>query len=195
MQSKAKTVQGYLAELSPERREAIDAVRKVILKNLDKDYEESMGYGMICYCVPHSVYPPGYHCKPEQALPYAALASQKQYMSVYLMCTYGDGSHLKWFQEAWAKTGKKLDMGKSCIRFKKVEDLALDVIGESIRRVPAKKYIAFVEGQLAQRKSRSGKPKAAKPARQSVGKPVGKTAGRAASAKAKKAAKKTSRNK
>jgi uncharacterized protein YdhG (YjbR/CyaY superfamily) len=156
MQSKATTVQAYLASLPPDRREAIEAVRKVILKNLDKDYVENMSYGMIGYCVPHSIYPPGYHCKPEQALPFAALASQKNYMSVYLMCTYGRVSHLKWFQDAWAKTGKKLDMGKSCIRFKKVEDLALDVIGESIRRVPAKNYIAEVEAGLA--KSKVAKP-------------------------------------
>jgi len=145
-------VQAYLASLPADRREAMEAVRKVILKNLDKDYVENMSYGMIGYCVPHSVYPPGYHCKPEQALPFAGLASQKNYMSVYLMCTYGSVSHLKWFQEAWAKTGKKLDMGKSCIRFKKVEDLALDVIGESIRRVPAKAYIAEVESMLAKGK-------------------------------------------
>ncbi|MBX3390400.1 MAG: DUF1801 domain-containing protein [Phycisphaeraceae bacterium] len=162
MQSKAATVQAYLASLPPDRREAIEAVRKVVLKNLDKDYVENMSYGMIGYCVPHSVYPKGYHCKPEQALPFAALASQKNYMSIYLMCTYGNASHMKWFQEAWAKSGKKLDMGKSCIRFKKIEDLALDVIGEAIRRVPARKYIAEVESALANRTP--GKPAANKPA-------------------------------
>lgn len=143
MQSKATTVKGYLAELPQDRRAALEAVRAVILKNLDKDFEEGMAYGMIGYAVPHRVFPAGYHCDPKQPLPYAALASQKNYMSVYLMCVYGDSEHAVWFREAWARTGKKLDMGKSCIRFKKVEDLALDVIGESIRRIPAKKYIEF----------------------------------------------------
>src|SRR5262249_15052838 len=123
--------------------------RQVILKNLDKDYEEGMQYGMIGYYVPHRVYPPGYHCDPKQPLPFAALASQKNYMSLYLMCTYGDSDHAQWFRQAWAKTGKKLDMGKSCVRFKKLDDLALDVIGEAIKRVPTRKYIEYVESARA----------------------------------------------
>jgi hypothetical protein len=145
MQSKAATVEEYLSELPADRREAIEAVRRVVLKNLDKDYEEGMQYGMIGYYVPHRVYPAGYHCDPKQALPFACLASQKNHMTLYLMCVYGDSPHSTWFREAWAKTGKKLDMGKSCLRFKKVSDLALDVIGEAIRRVPAKKYIEHCE--------------------------------------------------
>ncbi|MBS0187380.1 MAG: DUF1801 domain-containing protein, partial [Planctomycetes bacterium] len=139
MQSKAATVREYLAELPPDRRESLEKVRKVILANLDKDYQEGMGYGMMGYSVPHSVYPAGYHCNPEQPLPFAGLASQKGHMSLYLMCLYADSDHAKWFQEAWKKTGKKLDMGKSCIRFKHADELALDVIGQSIKRVPAKK--------------------------------------------------------
>lgn len=149
MQSKAKTVDAYLAELPADRREALEAVRKVIRKNLDKNYEERMGYGMMGYAVPHSVYPPGYHCDPKQPLPFAGLASQKQSMSVYLMSVYMTPAELTWFTAAWAKTGKKLDMGKSCIRFKTVEDLALDVLGEAIRRMPAKKYIEQYEKNLA----------------------------------------------
>jgi hypothetical protein len=141
MQSKATTVDQCLATLPDDRRKAIEAVRQVILKNLDRDYEEGMQYGMIGYSVPHRVYPAGYHCDPKQPLPFVALASQKNYMSLYLMCVYGDGDHADLFRKAWAKTGKKLDMGKSCIRFKKLEDLALEVIGEAIRRVPARKYI------------------------------------------------------
>jgi hypothetical protein len=151
MQSKAATVAEYLETLPEDRRAAVEAVRKVILANLDKDYEEGMSYGMIGYCVPHRVYPPGYHCDPKQALPFAALASQKNYLSLYLMCVYGDNPHAEWFQKAWAKTGKKLDMGKSCIRFKKVEDLALDVIAESFQRMPARKYIEIVEKSTATR--------------------------------------------
>src|SRR5262245_46375556 len=139
MISKAKTVAEYLASLPPDRRTAIEAVRKVILKNLDKDYEEGMQYGMIGYYVPHRIFPQGYHCDPKQPLNFAGLASQKNHMALYLMCYYNNET---WLREAWAKTGKKLDMGKACIRFKKLDDLPLEVIGEAIHRIPAKKYIA-----------------------------------------------------
>lgn len=142
------TVKEYLAELPADRRADILAVREVILKNLDKDYEEGMQYGMIGYYVPHRVYPAGYHCDPKQPLPFMGLASQKNNMAVYLMCVYGDQPTRKWFEDAWKKTGKKLDMGKACLRFKRAEDLALDVLGEVIRRVPVKKYIASFEGML-----------------------------------------------
>jgi len=145
MQSKAKTVKQYLAELPDDRREALQAVRTVILKNLPKGYKEGMQYGMIGYFVPHSVYPPGYHCDPKQPLPLAGLASQKNHMAIYLMCVYGDPEHAAWFRAAWAKTGKKLDMGKSCVRFRKIEDVPLKVIGEAIKRVPVKKFIEHYE--------------------------------------------------
>ncbi len=141
MQSKAESVDDYVAELPEERRQAIEAIRRVILKNLDKDYEERMQYGMIGYCVPHRVFADGYHCDPKQPLPFAGLASQKNYMSLYLMSVYGHESEKAWFQEQWVKAGKKLDMGKVCVRFKKLEDVSLDVIGEAIRRIPAKVYI------------------------------------------------------
>ena len=156
MQSKAKTVNAYLAELPADRREAIEAVRKVILANLDKSYEEGMQYGMIGYYVPHSLYPGGYHCDPKQPLPFAALASQKNYMSVYVGCVYGSPENEKWFRAAWAKTKKKLDMGKSCVRFKKLEDLALDVIGQSIRRMPLKKFIAYYETAIKTMRKKKG---------------------------------------
>ncbi len=148
MQSKAATVAEYLAQLPPDRREAIQDVRKVILENLDKDYEEGMSYGMIGYYVPHRVYPAGYHCTPSLPLPFAGLASQKGYMALYLMSAYGTPGEGAWFRQAWAKTGKKLDMGKSCVRFRKLDDLALDVIGEAIRRMPVAKYIANYEAVL-----------------------------------------------
>jgi hypothetical protein len=165
MQSKAATVAEYLASLPEDRRAAISAVRDVILKNLDKNYSEGMSYGMIGYAIPHSVYPPGYHCDPKQPLPFAGLASQKGHMSVYLMCLYGSPQEEKRFRDAWAKTGKKLDMGKSCIRFKKLDDLALDVLAEAIRRVPAKAYIAHYEKLLGSRsKEAPAKAKSAKPA-------------------------------
>jgi hypothetical protein len=167
MQSKAATVDQYLAELPDERREALAAVREVILKSLDKDYEEGMQYGMIGYYVPHRVHPAGYHCDPRQPLPFAALASQKNYMSLYLMCVYGESEHSKWFRKAWAETGKKLDMGKACVRFKTLDDLPLEVIGEAIRRVPAKKYIAACESAVAsmQKRTTKGPVKAGKTAR------------------------------
>jgi uncharacterized protein DUF1801 len=123
-----------------------------------------MQYGMIGYYVPHHVYRAGYHCDPRLPLPFAGLASQKNHCSLYLMCVYGESELSKWFQEAWAKTGKKLDMGKACVRFKKSEDLALDVIGEAIRRVPAKKYIAACEATLqSARKPASAKSGKASP--------------------------------
>jgi hypothetical protein len=141
MRIAARSVEDYLSKLPGDRRAALEAVRETILKNLDSGYEEGLQYGMIGYYVPHRLFPAGYHCDPKQPLPFAGLASQKNYMSVYLMCTYGDSEHGKWFLDAWKKSGKKLDMGKSCIRFKNVEDLALDVIGEAIRRVPAQAYV------------------------------------------------------
>ncbi len=139
MQSTAKTVDQYLADLPEDRREVLQAIRAVILKNLPKGYEEGMQYGAIGYFVPHTVYPPGYHCDPKQPLPFAGMASQKNHMSISLMCVYSDREHDAWFRAAWVKTGKKLDMGKSCVRFKKIDDVPLQVIGEAIRRVPVKK--------------------------------------------------------
>lgn len=148
MQSQATTVPEYLAELPADRRAAIEVVRAVIRENLDRDYEEGMQYGMIGYYVPHRIYPPGYHCDPRQPLPFVALASQKQYLSLYLGCVYGVPGGEQQFRSDWAATGKKLDMGKSCIRFRKVEDLALDVIGKTIRRLPARVFIQYYESVL-----------------------------------------------
>jgi len=151
MQSKATTVDAYLKELPDDRRRAIQAVREVILKNLDGDYEEGMQYGMIGYYVPHRLYPAGYHCDTKQPLPFACLASQKNYMSLYGISLYGSAEHLEKFQKAWAKTGKKLDMGKSCIRFRKLEDLPLDVIAEAAAALPMKKYIEIAKAAHAKK--------------------------------------------
>lgn len=146
--STARTVDAYLAELPADRRAALEAVRGVLLRNLPEGYEEGMQYGMIGYYVPHSRYPAGYHCDVRQPLPFASLGAQKNHLAVYLMCVYGSPEHAAWFQQAWAQTGKKLDMGKSCVRFKKVEDLALDVLGEAVARVPVDAYIATYEANL-----------------------------------------------
>ncbi|MBZ2207470.1 DUF1801 domain-containing protein [Massilia soli] len=148
MQSAASSVPEYLDSLPEDRRALIDAVRAVILENLDAGYREAMQYGMIGYAVPHSVFPAGYHCDPAQPLPFAALASQKNHVSLYLMGLYvgctddKETEEVLWFRQAWADAGKKkLDMGKSCVRFKKLDDIALDVIGQAIRRMPTSRYI------------------------------------------------------
>lgn len=155
MQSKETTVEGYLESLPEDRRAAISQMRALIRKSIDKKTEEGMQYGMISYFVPHKIYPAGYHCNPKQPLPFLCLASQKNYMSLYMFCAYvqGDGNaEEKWFRDAWAKTGKKLDMGKSCIRFKKIDDLPLEVVAQAIKRMTVKDHIAQYEANLAKMK-------------------------------------------
>lgn len=161
MKNKATTPAEYLASLPDDRRKALEAVRKVIRKNLPKGYAEGIQYGMLGYFVPHSVYPDGYHCDPKQPLPFASIASQKNHMGIYLMCIYSSPEREKWFRKAWTATGKKLDMGKSCVRFKKLEDVPLDVVGEAIRRVPVKDYIAQYEAVLKTVGKRPAKKKTA----------------------------------
>lgn len=165
MQSKATTVEAYLASLSDERRFAIAAIREVILRNLNADFEEGMQYGMIGYFVPHRVYPAGYHCDPKQPLPFVGLASQKNYLSIYIMSLYNDSQQLKAFVEDWKKTGKKLDMGKCCIRFKRLEDVALEVIGKVIKNTTSAVLIQQYAKVIAT--SKSSKPKTAKVAKAS----------------------------
>jgi len=150
MQSQAKTVDEYIASLPEDRQEAITAVRNIILKNLPKGYEEIMQWGGIGYVVPHSSYSAGYHAQPKEPLPYASLTSQKNHMAFYGMGIYMDEAQCQWFVDAWTKTGKKLDMGKSCVRFKKLEDVPLEVIGKAVKRFPMKKYIAAYEETLVQ---------------------------------------------
>jgi hypothetical protein len=158
MTSTAKTVDEYLAALPPDRRTAISAVREVILTNLQAGYEEAMQYGMIGYVVPHSIYPAGYHCDPSKPLTYAMLGSQKNHMAIYLCNVYGHKETETWFRKAFQATGKKLDMGKSCVRFKKLEQLPLDVIGQVIARTPVDKYIAGVEHAINRRPGKPSKP-------------------------------------
>jgi len=149
MQSQAATVREYLNEIPIERRSAVEAVRQLFLKNLDPEFEEGMQYGMIGYFVPHKVFPAGYHCNPKQPLPFAAIASQKNFMAVYLMCLYMRDEDGAAFRKAWAATGKKLDMGKCCIRFKKLDDLALEVIGAKLRSTTAREFIRYYEQSRA----------------------------------------------
>lgn len=154
VQSKAQTVKEYLAELPPDRRKEIEAVRKVILANLPKGYEEGMDFGMIVYYIPLSRYPDTYNKHP---LAIAALASQKNYMSVYLMCVYGERQYMDWFKKSFEASGKKLDMGKSCVRFKTADDLPLDVIGEAVAKVSVDNYIKHYEkvrGELPSKRAK-----------------------------------------
>lgn len=188
MKSKATTVRAYLASLSADRRAGIEAIRRAIRRNLDRQYEECMLYGMIVYAVPHRVWPQGYHCDPAKPLMMAALASQKNGLSVYLMSVYGDAAERAWFQKAWAKTGKKLDMGGACVRFKTVEHAALDVIGEAIRRTPAKAFVARSVQTLASAgRGPDGKKRAAG-TRKAAARPAAKKVARKATRRSSKKA-------
>ena len=140
--SEAATVDAYLAELPPERREAIAAVRSVVLGNLPAGYEEVMQFGMIGYVVPFSTVPKTYNGQPLQ---YIGLASQKNYMSLYLNNVYGSERVEEWFVEAYRASGKKLDMGKSCVRFKRLDDLPLDLIGKTIAATSVSEYVRVYE--------------------------------------------------
>ena len=140
--SKATTVEEYLDELADDRRETVEAVRDVVNANLPDGYEETVQFGMISYVVPLERYPKTYN---RQALQYAALASQKNYVSLYLMNVYGDQETERWFLDRYKASGKRLDMGKSCVRFKTIDDLPLDLVGEAVARTPVDEYIALYE--------------------------------------------------
>jgi hypothetical protein len=144
MQSQAISVEDYLASMPTERREAVSAVRSAILKNLPSGYQEGMQYGMIGYFVPHTLYPAGYHCDPAEPLPFVGLANQKNHMALYMFCLYLDAPEAEKFRESWLATGHKLDMGKSCIRFKRLADVPLDVVGKAVR-IPVKRFVAHYE--------------------------------------------------
>lgn len=146
MQSKAATVAQYIDELPEERKKAMTLLRREINKNMPKGFKEGMGYGMMGWSIPHSVYPPGYHCNPKDPLPFMGLASQKNFIAVYHMGVYADPKLLKWFLEAHAKASpKKLDMGKSCIRYKKAEDIPYKLIGELASKITAQQWIDMYE--------------------------------------------------
>ncbi len=146
MQSKATSVKDYVAELPEERQKIIEQLRKVIKKNLPKGFEEEMSYGMIGYVVPHKLYPAGYHCDPKLPLPFINMASQKNSVNLYFMGLYADKKIYKWFTEAHAKaSSKKLDIGKSCTRYKKYEDIPFDLIGELVSKMTPKEWIELYE--------------------------------------------------
>jgi uncharacterized protein YdhG (YjbR/CyaY superfamily) len=153
----ASTVAQYLAALPADRRAALSAVRRVINENLPDGYEEGMQFGMIGWYVPLSRYPAGYGENPKVPLPLVALASQKSGMVLHFLCFYGHPTLSTWFISEYKKSGKKLDMGKGCVRFKKLEDLALDVVGRTVARVSVEEHMANYQAARARGKSRARK--------------------------------------
>ena len=151
MRSEAKTVKEYLQSLPDDRKVTITTVRDIIVKNLPKGFEEVMNWGMVTYQVPLTVYPDTYNKQP---LMYAALASQKKHMAVYLTSIYMSDESRKEFEKAYKATGKRFDTGKSCVRFKKLDDLPLPLIGETIASIKMNDFIEKVKAAQSVRKSK-----------------------------------------
>ncbi len=146
MQSAASTIEQYLEELPEVRKTAMQKLHKIIKKNLSKGFKEEMSYGMIGYVVPHIRYPAGYHCNPKLPLPFMCIASQKNFIAVYHMGVYANKKLMDWFTAEYTKrvTGK-LDMGKSCIRFKNLENIPYELIGELTAKMSAQEWIEIYE--------------------------------------------------
>lgn len=146
MQYQATSPDNYISQIPEERKVVIEQLRKVILENLPKGFEEGIGYGMVGYSVPHSIYPPGYHCDPKQPLPFMGFASQKNFISFYHMGIYANKELLDWFVAEYSKRVKtKLDMGKSCIRFKKPDQIPFELIAELVKKVSVEEWISTYE--------------------------------------------------
>ena len=155
MQSNATLPDDYVAGLPPERKQAFQELRKVILENIPEGFQEVMSYGMIGYVVPHSIYPAGYHCTPSDPLPFAGFASQKNFIAFYHMGIYSDPKLLEWFVKEYPKhTDAKLDMGKSCIRFKKPEEIPFKLFGELMSKMTVKDWIEQYESVLKKSKAK-----------------------------------------
>ena len=153
MQSKAASPEEYMASLPTDRKQAMETLRKVLKQNLPKGFKETMGYGMLCYVVPHTLYPKGYHCNPDQALPFISLASQKNFIALYHMGIYADPELLQWFTGEYTRVSKtKLDMGKSCIRFKKPEQIPFDLIGRLAAKMSPADWIKLYEKSFTKTK-------------------------------------------
>ncbi len=149
MKINASTPEEYIQQLPEDRKAAIEKLRSIIAENLPEDFSETINYGMIGYVVPHSVYPAGYHSNPKQPLPFINIASQKNHIALYHMGLYTDEEMLDWFKKEYPKhSSRKLDMGKSCIRFKKMEDIPYDLIGALVGKMTADKWIALYESHL-----------------------------------------------
>lgn len=138
----AATPEEYLEQLPKDRRDVIEKLRKTIKENIEKEFEETMSYNMISYVVPHSIYPPGYHVTPSQPLPFISIASQKNYVAIYHMGIYMFPDILEWFKKEYTKYVKtKLNMGKSCIRFRNMNTIPFDLIGELCRKISLRDYV------------------------------------------------------
>lgn len=149
MTSDAATVKEYIDSLPEDRKKALMKLRKEIKKNLPGGFKEEMSYGMIGYVVPHSIYPDGYHCNPKLPLPFLCLASQKNFIAVYHMGIYADKKLLDWFTDEYKKTVQsKPDMGKSCLRFKKPEDIPYELIGKLASKITPKVWISIYESNF-----------------------------------------------
>lgn len=146
MKANGKTVNEILTNLPEDRAETFNKLHEIILKNLPKGFEPGISYGGLGYVIPHSLYPAGYHCKPEEPLPFAGIASQKGSINFYHMGIYADPALMEWFVQEYPKHCKqKLDMGKSCIRFKKMDDIPYKLIEELMKKISAKDWIALYE--------------------------------------------------
>jgi len=149
MTSNALTPKEYLNGLDEERKQVILKLRSVINNNLPNGFEEGMGYGMISYHIPHTVYPDGYHCDPKTPLPFMNLASQKNFVAIYHMGIYANPELLNWFTTEYPKhCSRKLDMGKSCIRFKKMDDIPYKLIAELTSKMSAQEWIDVYEANI-----------------------------------------------
>ncbi|MEN9997539.1 MAG: hypothetical protein RI922_529 [Bacteroidota bacterium] len=153
MQSKAQTVENYMNDLPEERKAPMQRLRELFKANLPEGFVEQMSYGMIGYVVPHSIYPKGYHCSPELPLPFINVASQKNFIAVYHMGIYSDSKLLNWFVEEYPKHSKaKLDMGKSCIRFKKMDQIPYELLGELLTKMTVNQWIECYDSILTKGK-------------------------------------------
>lgn len=149
MKSDAKTPDEYVKQLPADRQQAIAELRKVVLKNLPKGFEEIMSYGMLGYVVPHKMYPDGYHCNPKLPLPFLNIASQKNFIAIYHMGLYSNKELKQWFVDEYKKQSKKkLDLGKSCMKFKKAEDIPYKLIGELAKKITPKMWIEYYENTI-----------------------------------------------
>ena len=149
MQSEAKTPNEYIAQLPEERKEVMSQLRQVVLNYLPKGFKETMGYGMLAYVIPHSMYPNGYHCDPKLPLPFINLASQKNHIGFYHMGIYSDPQLMEWFVKEYPKhVSTKLDMGKSCIRFKNIKKIPFDLLGELVSKMTPQDWIEKYENAI-----------------------------------------------
>ena len=149
MKIEAISPKGYLDQVPEDRKEPMKILRQTILDHLPDGFQETISYGMIGYVVPHSIYPDGYHCDPSKPLPFMSIANQKNYIALYHMGLYADQELLDWFTKAYASVSKtKLDMGKSCIRFKKPKDIPYELIGELVGKVGVQDWIDQYETHI-----------------------------------------------